>query len=103
MPVRYGIGDHRLFVINFLATDLIGFSQQRAVRATSRRLNTKIPGAATKYNATLETLILQHNMIQKIGKAYTNGGTRAEVEERARKADRELGDYMSHTEKHCRI
>jgi len=102
MPVGYGIGDHRLFVIDFCATDVIGHSQQRALRATSRRLNTRIPGAAKKYNETLEKLIIRHNMIQKIGKAYTDAGTRDEVTTRARKVDGELGEYMTHAERNCR-
>jgi hypothetical protein len=84
MPVSYGIGDPRLFVIDF------------------QRLNTRITGAAKKYNKKLEELIIRHNMIQKIGRAFTEEGTHAEVEERARKVDRELGEYMSHSENNCR-
>ena len=102
MPVGYGIGDHRLFVIDFCAADIIGYSQQRAVCATSRRLNTRIPGTTKKYNDTLEELIIQHNMIQKIGRAYTEGGTQAEVEMQARRVDNELGEYMTHSERNCR-
>jgi hypothetical protein len=41
-------------------------------------------------------------MIQKIGKAYTEEGTRAETEGQARKVDKELGEYMSHSERNCR-
>jgi hypothetical protein len=41
-------------------------------------------------------------MIPKIGKAYTDEGTRDEVTERANKVDRELGEYMSHAERNCR-
>jgi hypothetical protein len=41
-------------------------------------------------------------MIQKIGRAFTEKGTRAEVEEQARKVDRELGEYMSHSKNNCR-
>ena len=41
-------------------------------------------------------------MIQKIGKAYTAGGTRDDITERANKVDKELGEYMNHAERNCR-
>ena len=43
MPAGYGIGDHRLFVIDFLTSSLIENSPPRIVRAQARRLNTNIP------------------------------------------------------------
>jgi hypothetical protein len=43
MPAGYGIGNHRLFVINFSMMDIIGKSPPRIVKPVSRRLNTKIP------------------------------------------------------------
>jgi len=48
MPAGYGIGDHRLFVIDFAESDVIEISQQKVVRPTSRRLNTKIPRVAAE-------------------------------------------------------
>ena len=48
MPAGYGIGDHRLFVIDFAESDVIVISQQKVVRPTSRRLNTKIPRVAAE-------------------------------------------------------
>ena len=49
MPAGYGVGDHRLFVIDFLTSSLIGTSPPRIVRAAARKHNTKIPGSAKKY------------------------------------------------------
>ena len=49
MPAGYGIGNHRLFVINFLMMDIIGKSPPRIVRLASRRLNTKIPKVVVEY------------------------------------------------------
>jgi hypothetical protein len=43
MPAGYGIGDHQLFVVDFVATDIIGNSPPKVVRPASRCLNTKIP------------------------------------------------------------
>ena len=43
IPAGYGIGDHRLFVLDFLTLSLIGHDPPKIVRATARRLNTNIP------------------------------------------------------------
>ena len=45
MPAGYGIGDHRLFVVDFLTSSLVGMSPPKIVRAAARRLNNKIPSA----------------------------------------------------------
>jgi len=42
MPAGYGVGDHRLFIIDFLTSSLIGNAPPRIVRAQARRLNTNI-------------------------------------------------------------
>jgi hypothetical protein len=43
MPVGYGIGDHRLFVVDFASRDIIGDTAPKVVQAASWQLNTKIP------------------------------------------------------------
>jgi len=54
MPIGYGIGDHRPFIIDFRMASLVGRQPQPIKRPTARRLNTKIPSCAEKYNSTLE-------------------------------------------------
>ncbi len=49
MPAGYGIGNHRLFLINFSMMDIINKSPPRIVRPASRRLNTKIPKVVVEY------------------------------------------------------
>ena len=49
MPVRYGVGDHILFVINFLTSSLVGLAPPHIIRSQARRLNMKIPRADEKY------------------------------------------------------
>ena len=46
MPVGYGVGDHRLFIIDFLKSFLVGASPPRIVQSAARRLNSRIPAAA---------------------------------------------------------
>jgi hypothetical protein len=47
MPVGYGVGDHCLFVVNFLAASMIGICPPKIVCPALCRLNTKIPGCAS--------------------------------------------------------
>ena len=42
MPVGYGVGDHRAFIIDFLTSSLIGTNPTTVVRPAARRLNTRL-------------------------------------------------------------
>ena len=46
MPDGYGIGDHRLFVLEFLTSSLIRHDPPKILRAAARHLNTNMPSAA---------------------------------------------------------
>jgi hypothetical protein len=48
MPAGYGMGDHRISVVDFLEESLIGKAPYCIKRVTSRRLNTKISSTATQ-------------------------------------------------------
>ena len=69
MPAGFGIGDHRLFVVDVLASSLIGHEPLRVMRPCARRLNTKLPGAVARYNEKLEELVLNHRILERMGKA----------------------------------
>ena len=43
MLAGYGIGDHRLFVLDCITLSLIGHDPPKIVRSAARRLNTNIP------------------------------------------------------------
>jgi hypothetical protein len=60
MPVGFGIGDHRLFVVDVLTASLVGSEPICIVRPHARRLNTKIPGVLKAYNEELERQVLLH-------------------------------------------
>ena len=102
MPAGFGIGDHRMFIIDILTSSLIGTQPQRIVRPKSRRLNTKIPGAASAYRERLENLLLKHRIIERIGKAHEESSTNEEAATRLNAIDREGGQYMLSSEKKCR-
>ena len=48
VPAGYGVGDHCLFVLDFLTSSLIGQTPPRIILSSARQLNTKIP--STKDN-----------------------------------------------------
>jgi hypothetical protein len=68
MPAGYGIGDHRLFVIDLHTSSLVGTGPLRERQAASRRLNTRLPHVVAKYNKNLEVNILRHRLIEKLGR-----------------------------------
>jgi hypothetical protein len=48
MPAGFGMGDHRMFVIDFQEVSLVGKEPFRVQRYSARRLNTKVSSGATK-------------------------------------------------------
>ena len=101
MPVGYGIGDHRLFVIDFFVADMIGISRQKVACPTSRQLNTKIPRMAAAYARILEGKVLSHQSIECMGAAHQKSKSRALARRCLNKLDKELGQYMHYAEKKC--
>jgi hypothetical protein len=102
MPAGYGIGDHRLFMINFSMMDTISKSPPRIVRPASRRLNTKISRVAAEYAWILEKKILKHRLIERMGTTHTSSKSGRKVAKCLNRLDNELGQYMRHAEKKCR-
>ncbi len=101
MPAGYGIGDHRLFVIDFASKDDVGTSPPKIVRPASRRLNTKLPRVAADYSRLLEEKIIEHQLIECVGIAHVSSRSRRSFARCLNHLDKELGDYMRYAEKHC--
>ncbi len=91
MPAGYGIGDHRLFVINFSAADMIGIPCQKVTHPTSRGLNTKIPRVAAAYIRILEGKVLSQQLMERMGAAHWKSKSRALARRCLNKLDKELG------------
>jgi hypothetical protein len=101
MPASYGIGDHRLFVINFSVADMIGISHQKVACPMSQQLNTKIPWVAAAYAKILEGKELSRRLIECMGAVHRKCKSRALARQRLNKLDKELGQYMRYDEKKC--
>ena len=70
IPVGYGVGDHRLFVIDFLKSYLVGASPPIILRLAERRLNSRITAVAEDYSDRFNHLVLEHKLIEHLGKAH---------------------------------
>ena len=101
MPVGFGVGDHRLFVIDFSTTTLIGSSTITIVRPALQRLNTKIHGCADRYNKSLRRNILRHRLLERMVSAATSGDPGTVIAQTLNKLDQEGEAYMKHAKKKC--
>ena len=102
MPAGFGIGDHCLFVLDFLTSSLVGHDLIMIVRAAARRLNTLIPSAMKKYLERLEDLITEHKIVERVGAANDKSTSKALLKINMDKIDEEQGHYMLNAEKKCR-
>ena len=66
IPTGYRVSDHRLFVLDFLASSLIGKTQPQIIRSGERRLNTKIPSTKYNYTNVPENLVLGHRLTERM-------------------------------------
>jgi len=102
MPVGYGIGDHRLFIVDLHTSSLVGPGPPREQQAASRRLNTCLPHAVKKYTENLEENLRWHRLIKKLGEAHSEGRSKEHIQSRIVKVDRESMQFMKHAAKKCR-
>ncbi len=102
MPSGYGIGDHRLFIVDIHTSLLVGEGPPRERRAASRRLNTRLPHVAKKYVENLEANLKRHKLIEKLGEAHTTGTSREDVQGKVINVDKDSLQYMKHAAKKCR-
>ena len=102
MPCGYGVGDHRLFCVDFHTSSLVGARPPRVLRQAARRLNTDVPHTEREYTARFEDKIVEHRLIERARAVHTSSTSKAEVKSRLSKIDREKGEYMAHAEKNCR-
>ena len=102
MPCGYGVGDHRVFVVDFLTSSWVGDEPLKIVRPAARRLNTRIPTAAEAYRTELEQLITRHRLIERVGAVYNSGRSRRWMQAAMNAIDKEGGQYMLGAENRCR-
>ena len=102
MPVGYGIGDHRVFILDVLTSSMVGLTPPMIIRSQARRLNTKIPGVEKRYLKVLEELVRRHRFNERLATAYANGTNAESVKIEANKIDRGATACMKKAKKKCR-
>jgi hypothetical protein len=71
MSARYGVGDHRLFVVDFKKGSRIGEAPFRTKQFAACCLNTRVSSGATqKYLSHLEANLGCHCLIERLGKLH---------------------------------
>ena len=70
MPAGYGVGEHYLFVLDFLTSSLIGQTPPQIIRSGARRLNTKIPSTKHNYTNVLEKPVVSHRLTERMFAAH---------------------------------
>jgi hypothetical protein len=104
MPSGFGVGDHRLFVVDFQEESLIGKVPLRVKQFTTHWLNTKVSsGAVGNYLSQLEKNLEHHQLIECIGELHTKHKSRRKFQQGLNKLDTLSKDLMiSNAKKKCR-
>jgi len=102
-PHWYGIGNHRVMVIEVSTTTTFGGSLPPIASPTARNLRCNISRVRQNYCKTLETLVQRHKIHQKLldlelVEPYLSA---ADYQLLHNKLDRELGDMMTCAERAC--
>ena len=101
MPAGYGVGNHRLFVLDFLTSSLIGQTPPRIIRSGARRFNTKITSTKDNYTNVLEKLVLIHCPTERMVAAHNEISSKVLVKERIDIIYQEGVQYMHHAKRKC--
>ena len=102
MPAGYGIGDHKLFIVDFLGSSLLGTNLKKIIRPQAHRLNCKLGQAVEKYNKRLEQQIIRHHLIERTGQVHLSSVVGHAAKEQLEAIDAESKAYMKNAEKKCR-
>ncbi len=102
MPVGFGNGDHRMFVIDIQEESLIGIEPFKVQQFAARRLNTKVSSGATKkYVERFENSIIKHRLLERLATLNDNHKLRQKLQEALNKLDRQTRELMANAEKNA--
>jgi hypothetical protein len=76
MPIGFGVGDHRMIVVDVTTSSMLGFQPQPIKHPKARCLNSRIPCAKAAYNKRLDSLYTHHKLVGKLADAHKAGLTR---------------------------
>jgi hypothetical protein len=97
-----GVGDHRVFVVDFQERSLIGKALFRIKRFTTRWLNTKVSSGTTKkYLSRLADGLDCHRLIECLGQLHTTNKSKQAFRKGLNKLDKQSKDIMLNAKKKC--
>jgi hypothetical protein len=102
MPFRFGVEDHRAFILDIPLESLVGANPVKIVRPVSRRLNSRLPKRGEAYIESLERNIVKHRLLECLYNAHTREYSAEETAKRVIAINEEGKSYMQHAEKICR-
>jgi hypothetical protein len=102
MPAGFGVGDHRLFVLDMQSSSIIGEEPLKVQRFTSRQLNNKASSRATRNHLIrLEASISRHRLIEHMGELHETCCSKRKFRRGMNKLDQESMALMTNAEKKC--
>ena len=102
MPVGFGVGDHRMLVVDFRTRSMVGSLAPSVVRPASRRLNNKIESCRNNYVEILDANVQRHKLVEKTEAIEKSNLSRDSKRAELDKVDEEGKQYMRRAEKKCR-
>jgi hypothetical protein len=102
MPIGFGVGDHRMLVVDVTTASLVGFQPQPIKHPKARRLNSRIPRAKKAYIKKLDSHFSRHRLVGKLAEAHQAGLTEESLKLVMDKLDDISKECMVNAEKCCR-
>ena len=96
----FDIGDHRLFVLEFLMSSLVQQNLPKIARAAGRSLRLK--SYQQNYLERFEDLISEHKIIERVGTVNDKSTPKAMLKIELDTINKNQGNYMLNTENKCR-
>jgi hypothetical protein len=103
MAAGYGVGDHRMFVVNIQEAIMIGQAPFRVDCSTSWQLYTKISSRVMrKYVQQLKENIGRNRILERLQWAYQKYKSKRKLQQALNEIDKETEQLMVNAEKKCR-
>eukprot|EP00956_Cyclotella_meneghiniana_P023577 scaffold46160_cov42-Cyclotella_meneghiniana.AAC.2 len=100
----FGLGDHRVFVVDINLTQLLGSEYSQLVRLPGRKLQAKRYRVRKAHNKSLRDNIRRHKLIEKYHELYQSHESMSpqEISMRINQLDREKTELMKCAESKCK-
>eukprot|EP00956_Cyclotella_meneghiniana_P013313 scaffold19184_cov46-Cyclotella_meneghiniana.AAC.3 len=100
----FGLGDHRVFVVDIDLTRLLGSEYSQLVRLPGRKLQAKRYRVRRAYNKSLRDNIRRHKLIEKYHQLYQSHESMSpqDISQRINQLDREKTELMKCAESKCK-